>query len=135
MEKNCEKFRKDIHAISKDVMQRLQSYSWPGNIRELENIVERAVILSDGKSLQIDELIDPRDNGYSEGSPIFNQSTEYQEPFPSTLEETERRHIIRVLSMCNWAIEGKRGAATILALNPSTLRSRMKKLCIKKTNV
>ena len=117
-------------------MHRLSNYSWPGNIRELQNVIERAVILSPGKTLVLaDELraaptttarVAATKSGPLEIAPA---------PAPDnngSLDDVERRHIESVLSQTNWMIEGERGAAKILDLNPSTLRSRMQKLGIKR---
>jgi transcriptional regulator with GAF, ATPase, and Fis domain len=101
-------------------MQRLQSYPWPGNIRELENVIERAIILADGSIIEI--------------SPEMLLGSIEQAVVPtdpkqdSTLESVERQHIRSVLEQANWVIEGPNGAARTLALHPSTLRYRMKKL-------
>ena len=113
------KLGKQIDGVSHATMERLMTYSWPGNIRELENVVERATILAKGPMLQIDEVLL---QGHS-ASPL---------PIADSLDEVERAHILRILQDVNWVIEGKKGAATRLGLHPNTLRSRMQKLGIKK---
>jgi DNA-binding NtrC family response regulator len=100
-------------------MERLTKYSWPGNIRELENVIERATILAKGPVLQIDDVL-----LHGNSVPLL--------PVADSLEEVERAHILRVLQDMSWVIEGKQGAAARLGLHPNTLRSRMQKLGIKK---
>ena len=114
------KIGKKIDGLSQSTMERLTKYAWPGNIRELENVIERATILSPGPLLQIDESLVP-----SNQAPASIAS--------GTLEEVERAHVIRVLEEVDWVIEGKQGASTRLGLHPNTLRSRMQKLGIKKS--
>jgi transcriptional regulator with GAF, ATPase, and Fis domain len=113
------KIGKKIDGVSQATMDHLMKYAWPGNIRELENVIERATILSEGPLLQINE-------------PLLYQRTPTEPASSGTLEEFERAHIIRVLQETEWVIEGKQGAATRLGLHPNTLRSRMQKLGIKK---
>jgi formate hydrogenlyase transcriptional activator len=110
----AEKMNKEIHHISQKSMDALQAYHWPGNIRELRNVIEHAVIISTNKELQI-------------RLPAYTQSvtSEWQ-----TLEENERCHILRALEKSNWRIKGKSGAAALLGLKPSTLYARMNKLAI-----
>jgi formate hydrogenlyase transcriptional activator len=107
--------RKRVDTIPDDVMRALQAHDWPGNVRELENVLQRALILSKGDVLSLGDawlpLLDHAPDG--EGS---------------TLTEFERRHIVRVLSGARWRIEGAGGAAQVLGMKPSTLRSRMVKL-------
>ncbi len=110
------KMGKEITRIAPQETEALQNYSWPGNVRELENVIERAVIVSQGPTLSVKV---PK---------TFENTTHGKQ----SLEEIEREHIIRVLEESGWKIEGKSGAAQILALNPGTLRSRMKKLGIKR---
>jgi transcriptional regulator with GAF, ATPase, and Fis domain len=140
-QKFAKKMGKQIAGISDDVMKLLMSYPWPGNIRELQNVIERAVILSPGKTLVLAEDLRapalptasvPRaDLTPSSSTPADNPAK--AEPVGNgTLEDVERRHIGSVLDQTNWMIEGERGAAKILNLNPSTLRSRMQKLGIKR---
>jgi len=109
---------KTIKDIPQDMMKKFQLYSWPGNIRELENIIERAVILSKDGILKMDDSLD------------LNEPLDRKENHHSTLVDVERSHIMCVLNKTNWTISGENGAARILGLNPNTLRSRMQKLGI-----
>jgi formate hydrogenlyase transcriptional activator len=110
---------KTIDTISSETMEALICYRWPGNIRELENIIERAVILSPGAVLRLS----PRDLK-SRVTPGEN-TDRYQ-----TLEEVERNHILKTLKETRWILSGPGGAAARLGLNRSTLYFRMKKLGI-----
>ncbi len=118
---------KRVEGISPKSMQRLQSYRWPGNIRELENVIERAVILADGPVIEIDPEMLPGSNQASVIPPAPASSNE------ATLEAVEQQHILAVLEQTHWVIEGPSGAAKILDMLPSTLRYRMKKLGITRT--
>ena len=100
-------------------MKKLQDYPWPGNVREVENVIERAVINSSGPKLRLaDDLAGPAPK-------------EMPTPLKS-LQEIETDHIIRVLEETSWRIDGPKGAALILDMNASTLRSRLRKLGIQK---
>ena len=112
-------FGKQIHTIPPQVMQVLESYDWPGNVRELENVLQRAIIVSSGGVLDLKELWLPR---IDTGGSTAESST--------MLVDVERQHITRILDLCRWRIEGAGGAASLLALKASTLRSRMVKLGI-----
>jgi chemotaxis protein methyltransferase CheR len=106
---------RNIESIPKAMIDKLIDYSWPGNVRELENVIERAVVISQGNILNIVE-------DFKHDS-IDSDSLK-------TLEEHEKLYIIKVLEKTNGRIEGKSGAAELLGINPSTLRSRIKKLGI-----
>ena len=110
-------FGKKIDRISERMMAGLQRYQWPGNIRELEHVIERAVILSEGSELEPIDWLSPS-NGKAGAAKTL------------TLEEMERQHIVDVLEQTNWRVSGEKGAAKILGLNPTTLEARMKKLDI-----
>jgi PAS domain S-box-containing protein len=114
------KIGKKIKDIPTKVMDALMSYDWPGNIRELENIIERAMILSFDGTLEYGDWI-PSEKISSNGKPAA-----------SKLEDIERDHIIETLSKTNWKVSGEKGAAKILGLNATTLEARMKKLGIKR---
>ena len=94
------------------------AHPWPGNIRELENAVERAVILAHGSVLPLDDFLTTR----CAAATLTGAS--------QTLAAVERLHIVRVLQAVDWTIEGPGGAAVRLGLHPSTLRSRMRQLGI-----
>jgi transcriptional regulator with GAF, ATPase, and Fis domain len=113
------KLGKEVRGVSQKSMDSLVNYDWPGNVRELQNIVERAVVLTSGPIVQIDDSM-TRSGGAT------------QEPAVDTLENAERNHILRALNETHWVVHGRKGAAEILGINPSTLRSRMEKLGIKK---
>ena len=118
------KFGKDVENVSTMVMESLTGYDWPGNIRELRNILERTVITSTGPSLNLpDELRSLQNNS-------LNSTSNETGLLP--LEEVERKHILQVLKKTDWQVGGMKGAARILQMNPSTLRSRIKKLGLKK---
>jgi len=114
------KMGKSIDRIPTKIMTLMQGCYWPGNIRELENVIERAVITSQGPSLQLLDNLN--------GSVCKHSETATD----STLEEMERVHIRQILEKTQWRIEGPKGAALILGVNSSTLRSRMRKLGIHK---
>nr|WP_300459894.1 sigma 54-interacting transcriptional regulator [Desulfobacula sp.] len=109
---------KVIEIIPDSVMTDLQNYDWPGNIRELENVLERAVIHSSGPKLRLAEEL-------KRLSTKFNTNRK-------TMEAVERDHIVHVLEQTQWKVDGKNGASEILGLNRSTLRARMRKLGIQK---
>jgi len=115
-ERYARKMGKQITSIRKEAMKALQDYPWPGNIRELESIIERAVILCSGPVLHLADKLAVSSSSLSSGM--------------RTLEETERDQILKTLLETRWRIEGKDGTAEILGLHPSTLRARMHKLGI-----
>jgi formate hydrogenlyase transcriptional activator len=119
VEQATRRMRKTIDTIPSETVDALMRYRWPGNIRELENVIERAVILSPGPVLRLS----PRDLK-SRITPGQN-TDRYQ-----TLEEVERNHILKTLKETRWILSGPSGAASRLGLNRSTLYFRMKKLGI-----
>jgi transcriptional regulator with GAF, ATPase, and Fis domain len=113
-------YGKNIKYISDDAMRKLKQYDWPGNIRELENLVERASILSTSATLII---------------PGFESSTQKEISISDkdlSLAAVQRNHILQVLERCNWKVSGSKGASGLLNLKPSTLRDKMSKLGLKK---
>jgi transcriptional regulator with GAF, ATPase, and Fis domain len=134
VQKCAKKLGKPIHSVSEDVMRRLANYSWPGNVRELQNVIERAVILSPGSSLVLADELSAPPTPTAPVSAAKSKTPETAVPFANVgaLDEVERRHIESVLNQSQWKIEGERGAARILGVNPSTLRSRMQKLGIQR---
>ena len=115
----AKKFGKPLKRIDIASLEHLRQYAWPGNIRELQNVIERAVILSHGEVLEIEPLLSTR---------AMNE----QPKALKTLEAVEREHILRTLEETEWVISGLKGAAVLLGMNPNTLRSRMLKLGISK---
>lgn len=109
---------KKIIALSDKAINTLREYSWPGNIRELENLMERSVLMASGPV--IEDILLPLNEQQPQG-PSGSSGTK-------TMEENERDHIITALKKCNWKLHGPGGAAEILQINEFTLRSRMKKL-------
>jgi len=121
------KLAKPLKAVTPDSMARLERYQWPGIVRELQNVLERACVLSPGPVVEILDDLGPAARGKAAGEEIL--------PRPDatlTLEESERMHIRQVLAATGGRVYGQDGAAALLGVPPSTLRSRMKKLGITK---
>jgi formate hydrogenlyase transcriptional activator len=117
--KFAQRMRKSIERIPTETMAALTAYNWPGNIRELQNLIERAVILTRGSVLEI-----PLGELKQSAKAGSNQNN------ATTLEAVEREHILRMLGDTNWVIGGPTGAAARLGLNRTTLNNRMRKLGI-----
>jgi formate hydrogenlyase transcriptional activator len=109
---------KVIEHVPRHSMEALRNYAWPGNVRELRNVIERSMILTDGPTLRV-------------VLPDAQEAAQIVAP-ASTLEDVERRHILDVLGQTGWRISGDSGAARILAVKPTTLEYRMKKLGIER---
>lgn len=117
LERAARKFGKPLRDFNSDSLAALQRYSWPGNIRELQNVIERAAILATGNSVDVSGLL-PKLNPLASNANL------------PTLDDVERAHIQRVLEHTSGVIAGPKGAAMILGMHPNTLRSRMIKLGI-----
>ena len=123
---------RSIAPLTTECARRLKGYSWPGNIRELKNVIERAVITATDGRLNLDRALPE--------APSPAPPPELQKEIPSDtirtakeLEALERENIVRALDATNWTVSGQKGAAKLLGLNPSTLASRMKALQIHKS--
>ena len=129
LDESCKRFDKQCYGLSEQTVNELKSYDWPGNIRELENVIERAVILSKGTTLHISaELIreyphDPSETFVPSGRELLKADE---------IKHLERENIITALNKVNWKISGKNSASELLGMNASTLNSRIAKLGIKK---
>ena len=126
LERFSRQMRKPVEPLSKSVMRALQEHHWPGNIRELENVIQRAIILSSGGVVSINDVCLSSLSETAAGPGGFSGET--------TLQAVERDHILRILASTSWRIEGPRGAARALGLKPSTLRSRLQKLSIRRAS-
>jgi len=112
-------FGRRVHRIPEATMRQFMAYDWPGNVRELENLLARAVVLSPGEVLDA-----PLDLVAANRSPEVSHT--------HSLEDAERRHVTGILVSTGWVVEGPKGAAKILEMNASTLRSLMKRLGIRR---
>jgi formate hydrogenlyase transcriptional activator len=137
-EQCARRMNKKIETISSETLKQMRQYHWPGNIRELQNVIERAVILSMGPVLNV-----PLGEIQSRPSPtaVSRDAELNKEPGSATrqdirdvLEETERKHILSVLAQTNWVVAGPSGAATRLGMKRSTLQLRMRKLGLSREN-
>jgi formate hydrogenlyase transcriptional activator len=122
------RMKKNIDTIPSETLESLTRYDWPGNIRELQNLIERAVILSSGPTLKVpvEGLADRGLSSIGSGS----QPGGGAETNDQTLAAADRRHIIAALEKANWVIAGPNGAAARLGVKRSTLQFRMRKLGI-----
>jgi len=123
VEKYAVQVDRHVETIAAETLERLVAYRWPGNVRELQNLVERALILSTDPELRIEPEI--LGAAASPASPTPSAATK-------DLQTLQREHILAALNRSGWVIEGDRGAAKQLGLHPNTLRSRIKKLGLKR---
>ena len=130
------KLGKRIESIPQETMEALQNYPWPGNIRELRNVIERAAIITQGSQLRLLDNLEYRQSNHEQTPPPpppWPSSSPSVESLPGeTLDESQRQLIVRTLEKTYWRVEGPAGAAALLGVHPNTLRSRMKKLGIMK---
>jgi DNA-binding NtrC family response regulator len=131
LERTCQQFGHRPLTFSKQQAALLKRYDWPGNIRELKNVIERAVILSRGKVLRLDLAM----------SDILNPAVEREDPSTpgggtllteAEIQELERKNMLLALQLSGWRVSGPNGAAKMLGVKPTTLADRMRKLRIEK---
>jgi formate hydrogenlyase transcriptional activator len=124
------RMKKVIETIPSAAMDALSRYHWPGNIRELQNVIERAVIISTGPALSVDvaDLKFVKAGPPAPENPAFPKST--NGTLHNVLKETERQQILKALKQSNWIVAGPNGAAAHLGMNRSTLQVRIRKLGI-----
>jgi DNA-binding NtrC family response regulator len=130
IERYAAKIGRPVRRVSEATLARLCAHPWPGNVRELENVIERALILSRGDVLEVAPELLPA--GAASVTAPRVAVVPRAEPSGS-LQEAQRAHIVATLERTGWRIEGEQGAAAVLGLRPSTLRSRMQKLRITHT--
>ncbi len=149
LQRSAKKAGKNVRGIATATLDRMMRYDWPGNVRELENLIERGVVLSSGQMLELDAQV--IGVAQSRGAPSHSPSAAVAPtPLPPTsapvteagsgnggpqlvsLQEVERRHMLAALERTGWVLEGAQGAAQLLNLTPSTLRSRMKRLGVRR---
>jgi transcriptional regulator with GAF, ATPase, and Fis domain len=118
------KLKKRVAAVSPASIRRLQDYDWPGNIRELQNVIERAVVLTQGETVEAEAIL------INVGSRSAPQAV--HPPSGATLAQAEREAILVALERARWKISGTGGAADQLGLKPTTLHGKMKKLGIRR---
>jgi formate hydrogenlyase transcriptional activator len=140
LERSCQRFARKVLSVSQETMNHLAAYDWPGNIRELQNVIERGVVLCRGSVLTMGRDLLPIHEARAPATQSTTATKDPREPATKpdqasirrSLEDIEKEHILRVLESTDGIIDGPTGAAQILALHPSTLRARMKKLKIQR---
>jgi transcriptional regulator with PAS, ATPase and Fis domain len=129
--KFCEAFKKPFTGIEDSMFEKMYSYDWPGNIRELENVVEQSVVLNDGKGpLQLKRTLTPAGVKITVGNNVNTMAD-----VKLMQQETEREHIKSILKKTNGRIRGANGAAELLNIKPTTLEARMARLKINKQDL
>ena len=123
---------KALTGLSAPARERLLAHDSPGNVRELSNVIERAAIVAAGPVIGVDDL-PPLSRADVRATATDVATTDPGAARLESLEAVERAHIVRVLERAGWVIEGKKGAATVLGMAPSTLRSRMTLLSIRRS--
>jgi DNA-binding NtrC family response regulator len=138
MHRMARKLGKPLERIAPATVEKLEAYSWPGNIRDLQNTIERAAVLTTGNELAVDWDLGPplstSSTSESASAPASPLRAGREQRESQSLEAIQREHIIAMLRKSYGVVEGPNGAAQLLGMNPSTVRFRMKKLGISKTD-
>ena len=128
LQESAKRTGKPVQSVSRETMRVLVDYPWPGNIRELQNVMERGVVLCKGSILKLGADLQPMEGPDAS----VDQASIAEAKDGDSLEEVQRQHILRVLDRTGWVISGPRGAGAILDLHPNTLRSLMDRLGIRR---
>jgi formate hydrogenlyase transcriptional activator len=131
VQKFSRRLNKTVEYVPAEGMDALTNYAWPGNVREMENLIERAVILSPGKELRV-PVSELKSAAVGPGVDVSASPAANPAAPLATLEEAERQHILRALRLAEWRIAGPRGAAVALGMKRTTLQARMRKLGIRR---
>jgi PAS domain S-box-containing protein len=130
LEQTCKDFGRETLTLTRAQTANLRAYDWPGNIRELKNVIERAVILSQGKVLRLDlSMPDPR------GEPVAEDDSDSDNDTVLTddqMKELQKSNLIKALQHTNWRVSGAGGAAELLGVRPTTLADRIRTLKLKR---
>ena len=130
LEQTCQDFGRELLTLTRTQAGHLRAYQWPGNVRELKNVIERAVILSQGKVLRLDLSMPGLEAPAESPAPLSQETpdvlTERQ------MKDFQKANIIRALKLANWRVSGKGGAAELLELRPTTLADRVRTYKIKR---
>jgi len=129
LEQSAKWMGKAVRSVSQKTMDLLVDYSWPGNIRELQNVIERGVVLSKSPVLKLGADLLPIETSHNVGDDEVAEKPESA----ATLADVQRRHILRVLDQTDWLVSGPKGAGAILKVHPNTLHSIMKRLGIRRS--
>ena len=131
LERTCNDFGHPLLTLSRKQAALLTQYEWPGNIRELKNVIERAVILSQGKVLRLDlAMTNVRDADKDDGDAAANQPATERVLTEAEIRELEKKNVAAALEMCDWRVSGPKGAARLLGVKPTTLSDRIRKFGI-----
>jgi PAS domain S-box-containing protein len=132
LETICNDFGRTPYKLTRSQAETISAYEWPGNIRELKNVIERAVILSKGKTLRLEQSM-PENHAASPGSrDSLDHKTDDKILTDKQMRELQKRNTIAALKATNWKVSGKDGTAELLGVRPTTLYDRMKAFNIKK---
>jgi transcriptional regulator with GAF, ATPase, and Fis domain len=130
LEQTCQDFGRELLTLTRTQAEHLRAYQWPGNVRELKNVIERAVILSQGKVLRLDLSMPGLEAPAESPAPLSPEApgvlTERQ------MKDFQKANIIRALKLTSWRVSGKGGAAELLGLRPTTLADRVRTYKIKR---
>ncbi len=130
LEQTCNEFGRDDLTLTQSQAANLRAYDWPGNIRELKNVIERAVILSTGKVLRLD--LSMPDLKFDSGDKVDVANDSHDVLTEKAMRELQRNNTIKALEQANWKVSGASGAAAILGIKPTTLADRIRSMKIKK---
>jgi transcriptional regulator with GAF, ATPase, and Fis domain len=118
--------------LTRGQADQIQNYDWPGNVRELKNVIERAVILSKGKTLRLDLSLPENAQSVSMPGDTGHSSNEEMVFTEKQMKSMQKKNILLALKASNWRVSGSHGAAELLDVKPTTLADRMKMFGIKK---